>query len=177
MPHLTTLQFFALSVYAVLMAAAAIEDFRRLIIPNLVPALLCAAWPLYFAATHDVVGGPGAAAREVLASLGVAFAVFLVGAVLFARGWLGGGDVKLLAAAALWSGPAGLPQLLMLTGVIGGGLALFLLNPAGRCLASGARALIGGGVPATESALQTPVPYGLAIAGAALIAVVLPYLG
>ena len=129
---------------------------------------LCAAWLLHIAAA---AGGP------VLAPLGVALAVFAVGAALFACGWLGGGDVKLLAAAALWAGPAGLPQLLILTGVIGGALALFLLNPAGRQLAFAARMMIGGGVPPAGTGIETPVPYGVAIAGAALFAILRPYFG
>ena len=72
-----------------------------------------------------------------LGAIGCALAVFLVGAVLFARGWLGGGDVKLLTAATLWAGPAGTPALLVLTGVLGGVLALFLLMPFGSQIADG----------------------------------------
>ena len=64
------------------------------------------------------------------------WAYFVVGAILFSRGWLGGGDVKLLTAATLWVGPAGTPTLLLLTSVLGGGLALLWLMPGGRQLAS-----------------------------------------
>ena len=117
------------------MAAAAFEDFRRLIIPNLLPIMLCALWPLYFAAAPSLYGA--------LAAIGCAAAVFVVGAVLFARGYLGGGDVKLLSAATLWAGPAGTLQLLMLTGVLGGLLALFLLMPFGMQIAVAARNMLG----------------------------------
>ncbi|HEX5454034.1 MAG TPA: prepilin peptidase [Stellaceae bacterium] len=161
-------EIIALTVFAAAMIVAAVEDFRCLVIPNALPIALCAAWLLHIAAA---AGGP------VLAPLGVALAVFAVGAALFACGWLGGGDVKLLAAAALWAGPAGLPQLLILTGVIGGALALFLLNPAGRQLAFVARMMIGGGVPPAGAGFETPVPYGVAIAGAALFAILRPYFG
>src|SRR5260370_20089393 len=125
-----------LTVFAVLMVAAAVEDFRRLTIPNLVPAALCLLWPAYFAATAPSLYG-------ALAAIGCALAVFLVGAALFARGWLGGGDVKLLAAATLWAGPAGTPSLLILTGMLGGAPALFLLLPVGGQMAAAARALPG----------------------------------
>src|SRR5678815_2587985 len=111
-------QILVLVVFAAVMAVAAFEDFRRLVIPNLLPIVLCALWPVYFAFAPSFYGA--------LTSIGCALAVFLVGAVLFARGWLGGGDVKLLSAATLWAGPAGTPTLLMLTGVLGGALALFL---------------------------------------------------
>jgi prepilin peptidase CpaA len=160
------LQALALTIFAVVMAAAAVEDFRRLIIPNMLPILLCAAWPLHFAAAPSLFGG--------LEAAGCAAAVFLVGAVLFSRGWLGGGDVKLLAAAALWAGPAGTPALLMLTVLLGGGLALFLLIPLGRQLATAARVLLGQPPIESERVWATPVPYGIAIAAAALI-VILPH--
>ncbi len=100
-------------------------------------------------------------------------AVFLIGAVL-ARGYIGGGDVKLLAAAVLWTGPAGLSGLLILTALLGGVLALILLSPIGAYLVAGARAQLGsaaGPAPAIES---TPVPYGIAIAAASLFLILPP---
>src|SRR6266568_609383 len=160
-------QAIAVTAFGVVMAAAAIEDFRRLIIPNLLPILLCALWPFYFAAAPSFYGA--------LEAIGCALAVFIGGAVLFARGYLGGGDVKLLSAATLWAGPAGTPELLMLTGVLGGALALFLLMPFGMQLAAAARGMLGQPPIATERGLAMPVPYGVAIAGAALIVTLHPY--
>lgn len=81
----------ALPVFAAVMAIAAYEDFRRLVIPNLLPAVLCVAWPVHFAAVPSLFGA--------MTAVGCALAVFIVGAALFARGFLGGGDVKLLTAA------------------------------------------------------------------------------
>ena len=101
-----------------------------------------------------------------------------VGAVLFARGYLGGGDVKLLAAATLWAGPADTPALLVLTGMLGGALAVFLLMPFGAQLAAAGRALLTpSSASSAEHAPATAVPYGVAIAGAALIVTFSPYLG
>jgi prepilin peptidase CpaA len=151
------------------MVAAAVEDFRRLVIPNVLPIILCALWPLYFAAAPSLYGA--------LAAIGCAAAVFLVGAILFARGYIGGGDVKLLSAATLWAGPAGTPALLMLTAVLGGALALFLLMPFGMQIAVAARGMLGQPSVATERRLAMPVPYGVAIAGAALIVTLHPYFG
>lgn len=163
-------QAILLTVFAVLMAAAAFEDFRRLTIPNLVPAALSLLWPLYFAATAPSFHG-------ALAAIGCALAVFLVGAALFARGWLGGGDVKLLAAATLWAGPAGTPSLLVMTGVLGGVMALFLLMPFGAQLAAAARLILGQVPLGHETGSGPPVPYGIAIAGAALIVTLQPHFG
>lgn len=159
-----------LTVFAGLMAAAAFEDFRRLIIPNLIPAALCLLWPL-----HLVSSGPSLFAA--LGAIGCALAVFLVGAVFFARGWLGGGDVKLLAAAVLWAGPAEAPSLLITTGVLGGVMALFLLVPFGAQLAASARLMLGQIPLGHESGAAAPIPYGVAIAGAAVIVTLQPLLG
>src|SRR5690242_18408790 len=154
-------QALALAAFAAVMAAAAFEDFRRFVIPNLAPIALCLLWPLYFAAAPSLYGA--------LAAVGCALAVFVVGALLFAGGWLGGGDVKLLSAAALWAGPAGTPSLLLLTGVFGGALAVFLLLPWGGRLVAAARRLLGQPPSAPSGGLKTPIPYGVAIAGAALL--------
>ena len=157
-----TVHHLVLFAFMLMMAAAAFEDFRRFIIPNPLTLGLCLLWPLYFA------GAPSLAAA--LAAVGCGFAVFLVGAVLFARGYVGGGDVKLLSAAALWVGPAGLANLLLLTGILGGALALFLLFPAGSRLAAAARAALG--QRTAEESGSRYVPYGVPIAVAAVFVVV-----
>ncbi len=165
----TYLQALALAAFTIVMAAAAFEDFRRFVIPNLLPLALCALWPFYFAAAPSLDGA--------LSAIGCAVAVFLGGAVLFARGYMGGGDVKLLGAAALWAGPAGIPALLMLTCLFGGALALFLLIPPGRRLAAAIRKIMGQPEAQSERGLSMRVPYGIAIAGAALIVTLPPYFG
>jgi prepilin peptidase CpaA len=82
---------------------------------------------------------------------------------------MGGGDVKLLTAATLWAGPSSTPALLMVTGVLGGLLTLGMLSPLAL------RAVF---APApVDSAKQMPVPYGVAIAGAALIVTIPPNFG
>lgn len=158
----------ALAGFGGLMLVAAIEDLRRLTIPNQLILALCALWPLYVLANPTLI--------EVLGALGCAAAVFVVGALCFARGYVGGGDVKLLAATALWAGPYSTLQLLMLTGVLGGVLALFLLMPPGAYIATLARAKLGPGPDAdAESMTSTPVPYAIAIAGAAVIVIFVPH--
>lgn len=143
-----------------LMAAAAFEDLRRLVIPNAIVVGLCILWPLHLAA------GPGFTLAGGLSAAGCAMAVFLSGALLFSRGLLGGGDVKLLAAAALWAGPASTPMLLIITAVLGGLLTLVLLSSATvRTAFSWAR---------TAAVRSVPVPYGVAIAAAAVIVTISP---
>jgi prepilin peptidase CpaA len=160
-------QFAALLGFAALMLIAAFEDLRRLIIPNALTLTLCLLWPFYIATTANMWGALGA--------LGCALVVFIAGALCFARGYLGGGDVKLLTAATLWAGPAATPALLVVTGVLGGALALFLMMPPGAHLATVARTKLGPSAEPSRGGLATPVPYGIAIAGAALIVTVLPH--
>jgi prepilin peptidase CpaA len=161
-------QHAALIGFAALMIIAAFEDLRRLVIPNALSASLCVLWPFYIAPVASVIGIAGA--------VGCAAIVFIAGALCFARGFLGGGDVKLLTAATLWAGPGLTPSLLVATGVLGGALALFLLVPPCAHLVTLARAKLG---PASElepsERPTTPVPYGIAIAAAAMLVIFLPH--
>ena len=75
---------------------AAYGDIRTRRIPNAL-ALAVAALGLL----RLVLAGDPAAA---LLSIAAAAAVFAIGFLLFWRGWLGGGDVKLMAAAVLLVG-------------------------------------------------------------------------
>lgn len=89
---------------------------------------------------------------------------FAVGAVLFARGWFGGGDVKLLTVVALWCGLRDLPLLIVFTTIAGGLLAigLFILR----------RVLPAPGEARTRHHLfrrKGPIPYGIAICVGALL--------
>ncbi len=155
-----------LAGFTALMIAAAIVDWRRLVIPNPLVGGLCVLWLL------DLETG-SQAVSAALATVGCAAAVFAGGALLFARGLIGGGDVKLLAAASLWAGAEAVPPLLVMTALIGGLLALFLLTPLGARLAArraGAVPISGG-----NAVPRTPVPYGVAIAAAALAATLQPH--
>lgn len=163
---MATLHYLAIGGFAVLMAAAAFEDFRRFTIPNWMTLGICALWPL------SLLAGPGAAGA--VGGLACGLIVFAVGALLFARGYLGGGDVKLLAAAALWAGPPLLPSLLIVTGLLGGVLALILVSPFGAYLVAGARAQLGFTETPDAAIASTPVAYGIAIAAASLIVILPP---
>ena len=58
--------------------------------------------------------------------LGVALGVFIVLAGLFAAGMMGGGDVKLLTALALWIEPMAFMQLLVIMAIAGGVLTIVM---------------------------------------------------
>jgi prepilin peptidase CpaA len=84
----------------------------------------------------------------------------------FARGWIGGGDAKLAAATALWFGFDHLLEYLLYASLFGGALTLLLLQ---------FRALPLPAMLATQEWVQRlhrkdgGVPYGIALAAAALI--------
>src|SRR5260370_4578378 len=110
-----------LAGFAGLMTTAAVEDFRRLLIPNALTLALCVLWPLHLATAPTIT------LAAALGAAGCGLAVFLAGALLFFRGLVGGGDVKLLTAATLCAGPDAALALLVFTGLLGGLLSLLLM--------------------------------------------------
>jgi prepilin peptidase CpaA len=84
--------------------------------------------------------------------------MFGIGLLLFARGWMGGGDVKLLVAVAGWTGLSGLVGQLTAVALAGGMLALVLII---------ARRGFAGRPAETLPKLfrpDAPLPYAIAIA-------------
>ncbi len=101
---------------AALLGIASLNDIAARTIPDLVPlGLVVIGIAVRFA------DGNAAAA------LAVSAAVFVAGAVCWRFGFLGGGDVKLLAACAWLVPPALVPQLVLLTAIVGGILACLYL--------------------------------------------------
>ncbi|HVL22367.1 MAG TPA: prepilin peptidase [Amaricoccus sp.] len=146
---------FALSLAALaLLVAAATTDALDRRIPN----TLSVGLALVGLARIALDLATGGAALPVAADLAAAAAVFALGATGFRFGLIGGGDVKLLAAAALWLGAAALLPFLMATALAGGLLAVaFLVVALLRRDGAG---------PGGKVAL----PYGIAIAAGAILA-------
>ena len=100
-------------------ATVAIFDLRDRRIPNVLVSSIAAAGFVHAA----IVGGPRAALASLLgAGAGIALLVWP-----FARGLMGGGDVKLLGAVGAWLGVAGTVRVLLIGAVAGGFLALAFL--------------------------------------------------
>src|SRR5690349_11882575 len=111
----------AVSPFPVLVIAAALKDLTSFTIPNWIPLLLIGAFPI--AAVGLGLGWPAAGLH-----LAIGVAALVAGMAMFAARWIGGGDAKLFAAAALWLGwPAALSYLFM-TALAGGGLAALLIG-------------------------------------------------
>ena len=99
-------------------------------------------------------------------SVAVACLVFAVTFPCFALGWIGGGDAKLAAVTALWFQPEQALLYFIYASVLGGALTLVLLQMRMRMLPAALDR-----VPwiARLHDPQTGVPYGAAMAPAALI--------
>lgn len=155
------LQLALVMVFPALAIVAALKDCTTFTIPNWISLALLGAFPL----TALAVGLP---LQSVGAALLLGMAGLLVGMGMFAAGWIGGGDAKLLAASAPWLGLAGVGPFLLVTAVAGGGLAVSLL-----LLRSGRLAPVMTHGPSWLARLATRgenVPYGVAIAVGALVA-------
>ncbi len=81
-------------VLALLLLAAALEDMWRLEITNILSGGVAIAAFVAVAIDGPIIG--------LWQNLLLFAAVLAVGTMLFARGVMGGGDIKLLAASALW---------------------------------------------------------------------------
>jgi prepilin peptidase CpaA len=149
------------AAFCALLATAAFCDLRWYLIPNAISVALVLLFPLH------VLVSPVPVAWAI--SLAVAAALFVVGFAVYLRGWAGGGDVKLLAASALWVGPALIGPQLLVMALAGGVLALAALGVQYvRRYAAGGIV----GVMAPDGSIAAPkVPYGVAIAVGGIVAV------
>ena len=110
-----------LGILAILLVVAAVIDTRTFTISNGLNAAIALLAPVYwFAAGLDP--WPGMAIQ-----VAVAAGVFALFAIAFFVGMMGGGDVKLAAALALWFPPAATLKFLVLMSIAGGVLTVVVL--------------------------------------------------
>jgi prepilin peptidase CpaA len=149
------------SIFPLLVLAAALTDMTTFLIPN----RLSAALAVSFIPAAVLIGLSPAV---IGVCVGVGFTALLFGVAMFAMGWIGGGDAKLFAAAALWLGWPTFVPFVAWTAIAGGALAVGLL--AAR---KATPAVLTAQGPAWVGRLLEPkgdVPYGVAIAFGALAA-------
>ena len=141
------------AAFLLLLAAAAIVDIRLRRIPNTLVVAIAGSGVAAFVST----GNAGLLWQPLLSAI----AILVVGVPMFARGWLGGGDVKLLAASASWFTSSAALQFVAFVLLAGGLLALIALAwrmARGRASARGAEA---------------GLPYAVAIASGAFAKLIL----
>lgn len=131
---------------AIALLIAAFTDIRHRRIDNWLNAAIALTAPLFWWASGLALW------PDVAMQLGVAVAAFAILAGMFALNMMGGGDVKLLTALALWVPPAAFLKLIIIMALAGGVLTIAL----------GAWHVV------RRRKDRLAIPYGVAIAFAAL---------
>src|SRR4051812_18251958 len=110
-----------LLLFPALMAFAAASDLFTMTISNRVSLALVGGF--LGLALLSGMGLP-----DIMAHVAAGAAVLAVAFACFAFGWIGGGDAKVAAGAALWFGFAHLLDYLLYASLFGGALTLVLLQ-------------------------------------------------
>ena len=147
------LSYGLLAALAIALLIAAFTDFRRRQIDNWLNAAIALGAPLFWFAM-------GLSLPEIGWQIGLALAAFVVLAGLFAIGAMGGGDVKLLTALALWIRPEWFLQLIIMMALLGGLLTI----------------VFGAWHIARRRRDKIAIPYGIAISAAGLWVLASQYL-
>jgi prepilin peptidase CpaA len=148
-----------LMLFPALMAFAASSDLLTMTISNRVSLILASGF-LVLAVIS------GMSSMDILVHVAAAAAVLVVTFAFFTQGWIGGGDAKLAAATALWLGFDHLMPYLVYASLFGGALTLLLLQFRMSPLPS---LLVGQEWAQRLHRKDTGVPYGIALAAAALV--------
>ena len=138
-----------LVAFGLLLVSAGIEDARTREIANWKNALIALIAPVWWWANGLPLW------PDVSVQLGVAAILFGLFIGAFALGQMGGGDVKLIGAVALWLPFARLADMLIAMALVGGAITVaFLVERRWR-----------------KSGGQIEIPYGVAIAIGTLISI------
>jgi prepilin peptidase CpaA len=148
--------------FMTLLAWAAWSDYRHLLIPNRICLGILVLYVAYLPVS-------GLELAEIGWSFAVAAGLFAFGTLLFARGMIGGGDVKLMTVVGLWAGSDLAVDYIFLTTLAGGLLALAVALPpwlAILCPSIMRFVPAGSGAGSSDSgaAGRPSLPYGIAIA-------------
>lgn len=148
-----------LTLFPATMAFAAASDLLTMTIANRISLILVAGF-----AVVAVLGGLSGSA--LLWHLAAGAAVLAAAFLCFACRWVGGGDAKLAAATVLWLGFGNLFDYLIYASILGGALTLLILLfrtvPMPAILAGSEWA-------ERLHHHNAGIPYGIALAAAALI--------
>ena len=109
-----------LLVFPLLMIIAAWRDIASMTIPNWISLALLG---LFLVAAPLI----GLSWAEFGVHIAVGFGALFLTIIMFALGWIGGGDAKLFAAAALWMGWPDVLAYTIVSALAGGLLTVFLL--------------------------------------------------
>lgn len=113
--------FLLLGALAAILIIAAVIDVRTYTISNRLNLAVALLAPLFWWSVHLQIW-PGVAIQLALGA-----GVFVLLAIAFYAGMMGGGDVKLAAALALWFSPADTVRFLVFMSLAGGLLTLVVV--------------------------------------------------
>ncbi|HET7886366.1 MAG TPA: prepilin peptidase [Bradyrhizobium sp.] len=148
-----------LVLFPALMAFAAASDLFTMTISNRVSLALAAGFLVLAPAS-------GMATPDILMHVAAGATVLVAAFACFACGWIGGGDAKVAAGAALWFGFSHLLNYLLYASLFGGALTLLLLQFRQWPLPF---ALAGQPWLLRLHAKESGIPYGIALAIGALV--------
>ncbi len=114
---------------AIALVFAACTDIKRRQISNKLNLAIVLGAPLFWWASGISLLPQGSTIFDptsVVLQLGIAVVAFLLLAILFRFKMMGGGDVKLLTALALWIEPSAFLQLLIIMALAGGVLTIVM---------------------------------------------------
>jgi prepilin peptidase CpaA len=115
------LQIALLSIFPAMVIIAGLRDVTSYTIPNWISVgTLLAFFPTALALDLPL--------SAIGLNIGVGVIALVLGMVMFALGWIGGGDAKLFAAAGVWLGYPSFISFTIVTAVAGGLLAVGLLG-------------------------------------------------
>lgn len=135
-----------ISALGIMLIVAAITDLRARIISNRLNLIIAALAPVWWLANGYGLW------PDIAVQLVVGAVVFTLFAALFSMGMMGGGDVKLLGALALWFPWHALLSLIVVMALVGGVVTLVTVIHHRT----------------TRRLGQPEIPYGIAISFAAL---------
>jgi prepilin peptidase CpaA len=149
------------AAFAALLLTGGIRDLVSYIIPNWISLAVVGLFPLAALAAGLPLG-------EFGLHLAIGAGVLILAMGMYALKWIGGGDAKLFAAAAVWMGWPAIANFALWTALTGGGLAVVLMSM--RTVQLRPLVLLG---PPWLVKLSEPggaAPYGVAIAVGGLTA-------
>ena len=111
-----------LALLAIIMVVVAVIDVRTFTISNRLNLAVALLAPLYWL---SIGMSPW---PDMAVQLGMGIAVFLLMAIAFYFRMMGGGDVKLATAVALWFAPQGTLRFLVIMSIAGGVLTLAVVG-------------------------------------------------
>lgn len=118
MGTMVLLTILLLILFSLLMGWAVYSDLVSLTLSNRLCLTTALLYPVYLLVIY--VDGHGLPVQDIMVSVAISAVIFIICVGFFALNIMGGGDVKLIPAVALWAGAAHILNYLFITSLVGG---------------------------------------------------------